>query len=280
MFRALTVPLFLAAAVGVPYVMTHGPNLDGIWKNVPWKSDAEPSPAGIAQPSEFAPSPQGPGAVLYPATAPLEGLPSIALEEVFRFDVSKEWVYQRWARKSTALAELGLYGIRVPLVTGTKLHDLAGSLTYYFSEAGRVERISFSGRTGDTTQLMMLMTQRYGLARQMTPVAGEQLLQVRRGEQVFSELRTHPAPVLWANAPHESFAVELELQRPDAMTPLPPRIPLAVSQPAAQKPAAGEDASGGKAGKKDDGEGWKAYFPRSRVPKKQVENLDRLERFR
>jgi hypothetical protein len=280
MIRTLTVSLLLAAAVGMPYMAKHGIKLEDFWK-----SDPHPAVADTMRPSELAPSPRKPGAVLYPATAPLEGMPRMSIAEVFRFDVSREWVYQRWARKSTALSELGLYGIRVPLVTGTQLHDLAGSLTYYFNDAGRVERLSFHGRTGDTTQLLMLITQRFGLARQTTPVAGEQLLQLRRGDEVISELRTHPAPVLWANAPHESFVVELVLQHPDAATPLPPRVPLAPSQPAAQQEAAkkavaGEDASGGKAALHDQEEGWKAYFPRSRVPKQQIENLDRLERFR
>jgi hypothetical protein len=210
----------------------------------------------------------------------------MSLAEVFRFDITREWVYQRWARKSTALAELGLYGIRVPLVTGTQLHDLAGSLTYYFSPNGRLERISFSGRTGDTTHLVLLMNQQHGLMPQGTPVAGEQLLQLRRGEAVISELRTQPASVLWANAPHESFAVELTLQRPDATTPLPPRVPIAVSQAPAvpKKPtpqAAGrEDASGSKAANQEESLGWKLFFPRSRVPKSQLENLNRGDQFR
>ncbi len=167
--------------------------------------------------------------------------------------------------------------------SGTQLHDLAGSLTYYFSESGRLERISFSGRTGDTTQLVMLVSQRYGLQPQPTVVVGEQLLQERYEEHVFSELRTRPAPVLWANSPHDSFTVELELQRPNATTPLPQRTPLAASpaveQQAAALPDASEGASGEAAVEKTSEEAWKAYSPRSRVPKGQVENLDRRGRF-
>lgn len=279
MFRTLTIPLLLAAAVGVTYMAKQGFKFDDLWK-----SDPAPAATGLTPPGELAPSPQKPGAVLYPRTAPLEGVPSMSLAEVFRFNVTREWVYQRWARKSTALSELGLYGIRVPLVTGTRLYDLAGSLTYYFSEGGRVERISFNGRTGDTRALVMLIVQRFGLTQQATPVAGEQLLQLRRGNDVISELRVHAAPVLWANAPHESFEVNLVLQHPDTGTPLPPPVPLAVAQPpaqqqAAQKAAAAEDASESKTAGQDKEEGWRAYFPRSRVPKEQVENLDRLDRF-
>lgn len=285
MFRAI---IILAVAATVPYLATHGPNLDGIW---PTDKKASPDVAavaavaeGSAQPSAPVSSqPQGPGTVLYPTSTPLEGAPSISLHEVFRFDISKEWVYRRWSRKSTALAELGLYGVRVPLVTGTKLHDLAGSLTYYFNEGGSVERISFTGRTGDTTQLAMLMMHRYGLQPQSTVVVGEQLLQQRYEEHVFSELRTRPAPVLWANSPHDSFAVELELQRPGATTPLPPRKLLVPSPPAEQQAAAvpeGEAEAEGEelAADATPDEAWKTYSPRSRVPKEQVENLNRRSR--
>jgi hypothetical protein len=204
-------------------------------------------------------------------------------------DVSKEWVYQRWPRKSTALSELDLFGVRVPLVTGTQLHDLAGSLTYYFGGDGRVKRISFRGRTGDTTQLAAIVHQRFGLQAQPTPIAGEQLLQYRSGDDVLSELRTRPAPVLWASTPHDSFAVELELQEPTTARPLQSplmNVPLA-GMPSAQAPAAAPVA--GQAGappaavastppapaaEQAEPLGWKAFFPRSRLPKQQVQNLD------
>jgi len=222
------------------------------------------------------------------------------LPEIFRFDINKQWVYRHWARKSTALAELRLYGIRVPLVSGTQLYDLAGSLTYYFNSNGVVERISFNGNTGDTTGLVMLLANRYGLVRQTTPIAGEQLFQIRRGAQVFSELRTRPAPVLWANSPHDSFTVELELQRPGSTTPLvAERMPLTVTERAIAQPSQVaqvntvsegpisqgavsqksvipvDQAAQAAEGKKK----WNAFFPRSRVPKGQVESLERRDRF-
>jgi hypothetical protein len=236
----------------------------------------------------FDPPLQGPGAEIYPLTPPLEGTPSVALEEVLRFDINKEWVYQRWARKSTALAELGLYGVRVPLVTGTQLHDLAGSLTYFFDQAGRVQRIAFSGNTGDTTRIVMLAAQQYGLQTQPTPIAGEQLLQIKRGADVFSELRTRPASVLWSSSPHESYDVEFNLQRPDATTPLPPRrLPLPEikkSEPSATadgkdaQEASGKTAEKAKPAPKNFYEQFEAYFPRSRVPGEQVKNLEKNDR--
>lgn len=290
--RALGVPVVLAAAVGVPYVANNGTaDLEKYWSGnasatATETQQAQQSPVAMPQfkqlPEHFTASPQGSKkSPIYKTVTPLEGNRSMSLVDIFRFDVNKEWVYQHWARKSTALAELGLYGIRVPLVSGTKLHDLAGSLTYYFDNAGRVERISFRGNTGDTTQLVMLMNKRYGLQPQATAIAGEQLYQVKNGTAIYSELRTRPAAVLWANSPHDSFSVELELQNPAVQKPLPSKeLPM----PEAQKQAPTEQKANstdkqGKDPKGENEDSWDNYFPRSRVPKNQVENLDKHYRY-
>jgi len=279
MFRLL---IILAAAAAVPYLAKNGANLDKILPEG-LKSAPEAATGGTDEnTTPLTSTPQQPGAVLYPNAAPLEGAPRMSLHDVFRFDISQQWVYQRWARKSTALAELGLHGIRVPLVTGTQLQDLAGSLTYYFSESGVLERITFTGRTGDATQLVMLMTRRYGLQPQQTVVVGGQLYQERYEEHIFSELRIRPAPVLWANSPHDSFAAELELQRPGSTTPLPKRTFLAESPPTELDPENGspsETTDSEDAADMTADEAWNTYSPRSRVPKEQVENLDRRGRF-
>ena len=67
------------------------------------------------------------------------------LDEVLSFDRSVEWVMQRWPRVSTGLTYLQLQGYRVPLVTGTGLSDVAGSLTYYFNAGQQVQRITLRG---------------------------------------------------------------------------------------------------------------------------------------
>jgi len=280
--RIIGIPLLLGAAVGVPYVATNGPDLGSLWN-------------GITQPSETSDRRDG-----YRETGSLDNLdlsasysgPSTAqritnvtLQEAFRFDITREWVYQRWARKSTALSELGLYGIRVALVTGTELHDVAGSLTYLFGQDGRLQQISFRGRTGDTTPLVMLVSRRYGLQPQPTAIVGEQLFQVRSGEHVFSELRTRPISVLRTNSLHNSFMVNLELQRPDVTTPLPsqlPPLPAVTQQPVEtdeQEIATdlAENEENGAAEKSGE-ESWKAFFPRSRVPSEQIESLDKRGR--
>ncbi|MGI9427948.1 MAG: DUF6690 family protein [Bythopirellula sp.] len=283
--RIFSVPLLLGAAVAVPYVASNGPNIDKLFGDAaktPFAGSPQRSPSPGSVRSDLPPIPQGPGATLYPTATPLEGLPALSLQEVFNFNVTKEWVYQRWPRKSTALSELGSFGIRVPLVTGTQIHDLAGSLTYFFDKVGRVQRISFHGTTGDTSQIVMLVARGFGLQQQSTAVAGEQLFQARRNDQIFSELRTRPAPVLWASSPHESFAVDLDLQGPNATNPLPSRLPslpdVQVQQQstAAQQSAAAEEAQQAAAAKKAKSKAsWKAFFPRSRVPKQQTNGLQR-----
>jgi hypothetical protein len=296
MSRTITAPLLLAASVGVPYMASNTMEWTQQLRGVPslatvGATGSPPAEAAAASPAAVTPPPvasplptPAPGGSVF-ATQPLEGTPTHSIADVLRFDVTRDWVYQQWPRKSTALAELDLYGVRVPLVTGTQLHDLAGSLTYYFGLDGRVKRITFTGRTGDTTQVTAIAHQRFGLQAQATPIAGEQLLQYRKGDDVIGELRTRPAPVLWANTPHDSFAVELVFQDPavakplqaplmnvPAATPGQPAGAQAVAAPATATAAAAHPPAA--AAEQPEPLGWKAFFPRSRLPKAQVNQLD------
>lgn len=318
--RTLAMPALLAASVAVPYVATNAPEwTEKSAKPVAAAPAVAPTPGssvadgavthlGAIGAATNSPSPGTPavanhlgGAPTAMLTAPNVPPGTYALAEVLRFDVTKEWVYQRWDRKSTALADLELFGVRVPLVSGTQVHDIAGSLTYFFGADGRAKRISFRGRTGDTTQLAMLLHQRFGLQAAPSVIAGQQLLQLRQGNDVISEMRTQTAPILWSNSPHESFSVEFELQDPAVAKPLkqqapsaatvatpPPATPVAngassvdpaVAAKAAEAEAEAKATAAAKAEKKSDEQspalGWKALFPRSRIPAGQVDHLNR-----
>lgn len=215
--RPIVMTGMLGAAVAGPYVATNAPDNWAQWQAPPASTAADTqdaSPADATAPATAAISgPEHPNALLYESPTRLEGTGFYSLEQVLRMDISKNWVYQHWARKSTGLADPELFGIRVPLVTGTGMTDLAGSLSYYFNGAGQVDRIRFKGVTADTSSVVALM-QRHGLAWQAPRVPGEQLMQARSGDQVVSQLRTFPEPVLWSTKPHGSFGVELELNRP------------------------------------------------------------------
>jgi hypothetical protein len=123
--------------------------------------------------------------------------------------------------------------------------DLAGALTYNFNAQGQVEHISFRGRTADTTAIVQFLVQMYRFQRMEAP-AGEQLYQVRSGNDVFSEFRSRPESVLNANSPHSSFAIVLELGRPGLNRPLVAQAPKLEVPPATSSTATPTGDTAGK----------------------------------
>ncbi len=224
----------LGASVGVPYLVSEVPKE---WNAAPGAS-APVGDAGapFAFPRATLEPPQGPGAVVYSSPAPLEGFRRHSVTEVLRFDVTKEWVYGQFARKTTGLADPELFGVRAPLVTGTGMTDLAGSLSYYFSNTDQVERITFYGRTADSRPLVQLVTTQFGLMPVPSASPGEHVFESRVGNQVQSRLRTRPQPVLWSTDPHSSVLVDLVLNRPGSERFIAPEKPK-LNLPPAPGPA-------------------------------------------
>ena len=144
----------------------------------------------------------------------LEGFPVADMQEVFRFDIAPAWVTSRWARVSTVRANPALSGLRVPLVTGTGIDDLAGSLTYYFDDQHQVQRITFQGTTGDARRLVAFLTQHFRFEPKPTLDAG---MYVRSWNgRPTDGLRISYAPVILANEARSRLDVMLELNRPDS----------------------------------------------------------------
>ena len=135
------------------------------------------------------------------------------LREVMRFDISPDWLIQRFARVSTVLADLQLEGLRVPVVTGTRADDLAGTLTYYFDRTDKLQRITLHGFTGDPNRLVGTMTRHYGLSHEPSLEAG---VYTKRwnGEPVHFLRMTH-APVVHSDAIHQKYTVFMELNQPN-----------------------------------------------------------------
>jgi hypothetical protein len=246
MSRLIMIAVVLGIAIGLPYLGSRPSNPNAIQTPKSPASLSRQSGGAAPAPPLAAVSPgpaklpaPGPGSLGSASAAPLEGAQIQSVEQVLRFDLTKDWVYRTWARKSTTPTDVGLLAVRVPLVTGTHVAALAGSLTYYFNSAGQVEHISFRGRTGDTTQLVNFLVKTYEFQRAEAPIV-EQLYQVRRGRRVQSELRTRPEPVVLATSPHGSIAVELELARPGSRRLLPPR-PSSLDIPPAAAAAAPAD---------------------------------------
>jgi hypothetical protein len=149
-----------------------------------------------------------------PTQIPLEGAGVQRLEEVFNFDVTTAWILGHWARVSTSLAELNLKGYRVPLVTGTREADLAGSLTYYFNPQQQLQRIMFTGSSGDTRELVEILVSKHGFSRQITQDAGLFLYTVHDSKKIISELKIRPVAIVRAGDPRQRFEIDLVMNRP------------------------------------------------------------------
>jgi len=134
------------------------------------------------------------------------------LREVLRFDIAPGWLPQRFARVTTVTSNVRMDGLRVPLITGTRPSDIAGSLTYFFDASKSLQRIQLHGMTGDPSQLAQLMVQYYHL--QVEPSLGGQLLTTRWNNRVTSVLQIAPAPIIYAGADHSKYVLFLELNQP------------------------------------------------------------------
>lgn len=226
MARPLMLATLLGASIGVPYVVSQQEQANSA--RAPQANPAVTQNVSSSKQSRTRQNPKplvrftgmksAPGSSLYESRAPLEGIETHTINEVIRLDVTKHWVFSSWARKSTGLSDPKLFGIRVPLVTGTKIDDLAGSLAYYFDANGQVARLAFRGRTGDTTAMIQYLATQFGFHREKSEIPGEQLYIVGTIDSVESILRTQPAPVMWSTSPHNSFFIDLQLQRPGSKT--------------------------------------------------------------
>ncbi len=219
MFKKLSFVLFMAASIGIPYLLTSSSDLwsslSGQWSDGSAKKNSTSSGKSSATTlatadrggdSKFGEVPAG--------TKSIERATAYDLAEVLQFEGTPAWVMSRWPRVSAGLAQLDLQGYRVPLVTGTGVDDLAGSLTYYFDKEQRVAFINFHGSTGDPRKLIALVTLRYSFLKQPTDDPSLGLYQVKWNGKPLSELRIRPARVVRADQPRARFEVDLAMKRP------------------------------------------------------------------
>jgi hypothetical protein len=274
--KPLIIASLIGASIGVPYVTSQTKTAasgDATVASPPagcTATTAAAAPPVAAPPilpaaTASAATPATPAA---PVTLPSPRSPSA--EQALRFDVTKEWVYRSWDRKTTAPTDVGLYAVRVPMVSGTQAASLAGSLTYFFNAQGQVEHISFRGRTGDPSRLVRFLMQSF----QLVPVAaptGEQLYQVADRSGIQSELRIRPESVANSTSPHGSHSVELELARPGSERYLPPRPNgLHIPQtPDAVQPPPTEAANSSAVSAHSTDAGGDSYFDRVRYANPQ-----------
>ena len=218
--RSLILLLALTAAVAIPLVASKTSNMRNSATQWWLSGETDRQPQATQTGSSDAAAAEKLAETLS-ALRP-EGPPVTDLGEIFRFDVTTPWILGRWPRVTTRLADLDLQGYRVPLVTGTREDDLAGSLTYYFDKKQQAERITFRGTTGDARKLVRLLATRHGFVRQAHGDAGLYLYQVKWNGKAWSELHVRPKQVVSAASPYSRFEVALNMRRPhwlDLATP-------------------------------------------------------------
>lgn len=148
------------------------------------------------------------GAFGGPAGAPVQ------FNEIFRFDISPDWVAGHWSEVTLGMADVELTGHRVMLVTGSRPEDLAGALTYYFDRDQSVRRIRFEGVTGDPRPLVAGMATQYRFVRCGTDVPGTDVYQVHRDGKAKGDLRIRSAPTIRANSSLGRYSVSLAIDHP------------------------------------------------------------------
>ncbi len=136
-----------------------------------------------------------------------------ALEGVLRFDITPRWVMDNWPHVSTTRTDGELDGLRVPLITGTRPQDVAGSLTYYFDKQRVVQRIALDGVVGDDRHLVSVATRVFHL--QPEPQAGVGIFVSKWNGEATSALWIRRLPVVSAENPYQKFEFALELNRPN-----------------------------------------------------------------
>ena len=135
------------------------------------------------------------------------------LRDVMRFDITPDWVLQRFSRVTTVLADTRLEGMRVPIVTGTRPDDIAGTLSYYFDGNQKLQRVTLHGFTGDPNRLVSVMQKHYEMTREPSLEAGV-FTKRWNGEPVHFLRMTH-APIVYSDAVHQKYTVFLELNQPN-----------------------------------------------------------------
>ena len=221
--KKLLLPL-LAAAAGGPFLA-----LDDGWKPA-WLAKATQSamawsqsgsaaslpvvslPGDYAQGSAVAEGAPPAGHGVGAPQAQVQNHPHGNFGHYFRFDLSPNQVFSTWDRVTTVLSDSNLEGLRVALVTGARVDDVAGSLTYYFDKQHYVQRVTFHGTTGDPRRLIQFIQETYKFQQQ--PTLDAALYVAQWNGQPTSALRVLHAPVVKSSEAHSRYHVQLEINRP------------------------------------------------------------------
>ena len=216
--------VLLAAAGIVPYVVSEErwvEKLENIWGRVADASDSSEQSTREGDEEDGSESEPTPAlawqtlntsfhtAVAAPSTATTQPHVDIPLPHVLNFRATPEWIRSTWDRVTSRVGEPELYGWRVPYYRSSD--DFAGSVTYYFDEAKRVQRILLHGYTSDPRELVQIATSYYQMTR-LNTTEGD-LYVATIGGQRIGALQVTYAPLLNGRHHEKECEVTLEINR-------------------------------------------------------------------
>lgn len=203
--------------------------LSGDPSSVPGTFDAQAYQRSYATSAgAFASTAEGPGMNAAYATPARPGDGPVPFDQIVRFDLTPDSITQNWSRVTTTQSENFLLGMRVAVVTGPEISDLAGSMTYYFDEQDQLQRISLQGFTGDASRLIAHCEQGYKLEKQASLDAGMYI--ATWNGMPTSVLHVARAPVIRADSPRTQYYVTLEINRPSSRMQLSPQASALVER--------------------------------------------------
>ncbi len=191
---------------GVPYT---GRNGLGVPANGQYVTGSLPSGYMVRSPYHTVPN-----AHVSPSATGMVSPPQQQFERLFQFDLTPDWIVQHWPRVTSQVSEHAYTGLRVPIVSGTTLQDLAGSLTYYFDANQQMQKIAFLGTTGDPSRLVQIATSQYEMTNVPVP-NGNCFVKNEKGKPT-AILRIRRSHIIRADQPLQRYRVVLELNRPDS----------------------------------------------------------------
>lgn len=212
--RPLLFLAVLAAAGLIPYILLDkelSATARSQWNSLTGSAGSSSQQETLNAVDQFAASLLEGGSAAIPPQLVVQQNAPIPLEHALRFEVSLPWVTAVFPRVTTVLGDTQLQGLRVPLVSGTQEHDIAGSLTYYFDREQVLRRITFQGYTGDERRVVMFLCSTYGMVAQPTLDRGLYRAAGPNGE--VSTLLIRHVPVVSQNAPKQRMELVIDLVR-------------------------------------------------------------------
>ena len=139
-----------------------------------------------------------------------------SIEEAFSFShVSPEWILRYFPRVKNVSIHPQMVSYRVPLVTGTELIDVAGSMTYEFDNRQTLRRMTFVGSTGDAKEIVAMAQHKYGLVSRETHQPNLYVFEkVAPNGNVRDVLHVMISRTLDKNSRLTAYEIKLRLYRP------------------------------------------------------------------